>query len=147
MGVSEADYAHVIYDLTMAVAQPLARLNPNMTFIFISGTGTDSTERGPIMWARVKGKTENALMRLPFKAVYMFRPGIIQPLHGIRSKTGWYRVFYSLTAPFISLLTATLPMYVTTTERLGRAMINVAKRGASQHIVENREINALSDVA
>ncbi len=144
LGLAEADYQHVIYDLTMAAAQPLARFNPSMTFIFVSGTGTDSTEHGPIMWARVKGKTENALLRLPFKAAYMFRPGIIQPLHGIKSKTGWYRVFYALTAPFISLLMRILPMYVTTTERLGRAVINVAKNGAPHKILENRDINELA---
>ena len=87
VGMTEADYRHLTYDLTIAAAQTLAKLNPNMTFIYISGASTDSTETGRTMWARVKGQTENALLRLPFKAAYMFRPGFIQPLHGIKSKT------------------------------------------------------------
>ena len=81
--MQEADYSRITYDLTLAAADTLARLNPGMTFIYVSGTGTDSTERGRIMWARVKGATENALLKLPFKAAYMFRPGIIRPLHGV----------------------------------------------------------------
>ena len=87
-GMAEQAYTHLTYDLTIAVATTLARLNPGMTFIYVSGAGTDSTEKGRSMWARVKGRTENALLRLPFRAAYMFRPGIIQPLHGARSKTG-----------------------------------------------------------
>ena len=94
-GMREADYRRVTYDLTMAAAQTLARLNPGMTFIYVSGAGTDSSGRGRSMWARVKGETENALFLLPFKAAYMFRPALIQPLHGIRSKTRIYRVFCS----------------------------------------------------
>jgi uncharacterized protein YbjT (DUF2867 family) len=86
-GMDEAKYTQLTYDLTLAAASTLARLNPSMTFLYVSGAGTDSTERGRTMWARVKGKTENALLKLPFRAAYMFRPGIIQPLHGIRSKT------------------------------------------------------------
>ena len=92
-GMSEADYERVTYGITMAAATTLARLNKSMTFIYVSGAGTDSSERGRIMWARVKGRTENALLRLPFKAAYMFRPGVIQPLHGITSKTAAYRIF------------------------------------------------------
>src|SRR3984957_1469972 len=82
-GMAEQQYRHVTYDLTLAAAKPLARLNPGMTFVYVSGAGTDSTESGSTMWARVKGKTENAILHLPFKAAYMFRPGLIQPLHGI----------------------------------------------------------------
>src|SRR6476469_6135666 len=103
-GMSEHDYAHLNYDLPVSVATFLVRLNPTMTFIYVSGAGTDSSERGRTMWARVKGKTENALLRLPFKAAFMFRPGLIQPLHGIRSKTRSYRVFYTLSAPVLPLL-------------------------------------------
>ena len=108
-----------------------------MTFIYVSGMGTDSTERGRMMWARVKGKTENDLMRLPFKASYMFRPAAIQPLHGIRSKTAWYRALYDLTAPLAGLLLSRAPSYVTTTEQLGRAMIGVAEQGYPQRILES----------
>jgi uncharacterized protein YbjT (DUF2867 family) len=121
----------------MAVARTLAKLNPDMTFIYVSGMGTDSTERGRVMWARVKGKTENALMKLPFKARYMFRPGFIQPLRGIRSKTRLYRAFYTITGPLYPLIRVLFPRYVTTTEDLGRAMIKVAKQGARKSVLEN----------
>ncbi|HXI56585.1 MAG TPA: epimerase, partial [Polyangia bacterium] len=96
VGMTEAAYRRITYDLTLAAARTLSRLNPGMTFIYVSGAGTDSSERGRSMWARVKGQTENALLALPFKAAYMFRPGIIQPLHGIVSKTPLYRTFYFL---------------------------------------------------
>jgi len=95
------------------------------------------------MWARVKGKTENALLRLPFKASYMFRPGVIQPLHGITSKTKSYRILYSVTAPVLPLLKAILPNYITTTEQVGRAMIKVAKDGYPKVVLENKDINSV----
>jgi uncharacterized protein YbjT (DUF2867 family) len=142
-GMNESDYTRVTYDLTVSVAQILARLNPQMTFIYISGMGTDSTEKGRSMWARVKGKTENALLRLPFKSAYMFRPGFIQPMRGIKSKTKLYRILYSAIGPFTSVL-AKFPKYATTTEKLGRAMIQAAKLGASKKILESEDINALS---
>jgi uncharacterized protein YbjT (DUF2867 family) len=91
-GKSEREYARINYDMTLAVAETLARVDPDMTFVYVSGMGTDSTERGRTMWARVKGRTENALLRLPFRAAYMLRPGIILPMHGIKSKTTLYRV-------------------------------------------------------
>jgi uncharacterized protein YbjT (DUF2867 family) len=120
-GMTEARYFHATYDLTLAAAQTLARPNPPMTFLYVSGASTDSTEKGRSMWARGKGKTENALLRLPFKAAYMFRPGVIQPLHGIQSKTASYRILYTVMNPFLPLLRWLLPQYVTTTEILGRA--------------------------
>lgn len=135
-GMSEADYRHVTYDLTLAAATTLARLNPQMTFIYISGSGTDSTEQGRTMWARVKGATENALLRLPFKAAYMFRPAAIQPMHGETSKTRLYRVMYAITRPLIPLLLRLMPKYITTTEVLGRTMIDVARNGAPSPILE-----------
>ncbi len=142
-GMTEKDYERVTYGFTMAAAQPLARLNPGMTFIFVSGAGTDSTERGRTMWARVKGKTENALLRLPFKAAYMFRPGVIQPLHGITSKTKAYRILYAVTRPLLPLLKALFPGYGTTTEQLGRAMIKVARQGAPKPFLESQDLNSL----
>ena len=142
-GMTEEQYERVTYDFTMAAAQTLARLNPGMTFIYVSGAGTDSTERGPTMWARVKGKTENALLRLPFKAAYMFRPGVIQPLHGITSKTKSYRVFYAVTRPLLPILKALFPRYVTTTEQVGRAMIKAARQGAPKPVLESQDINSL----
>ena len=142
-GMTEEEYTHVTYDLTLSVAQTLARLNLNMTFLYISGAGTDSTEKGRSMWARVKGRTENALLRLPFKSAYMFRPGFIQPLHGIRSKTRLYQFLYDILAPIQPLLKGRLPKYITTTEQLGRAMITVAKNGYPKPILESLDINAV----
>lgn len=140
-GMTEKSYRRVTYDLTMSVARSLAKLNPQMTFIYVSGMGTDSTGHGRTMWARVKGETENALLRLPFKAAYMFRPALILPLHGIKSKTRLYRVFYAVMGPILPLLYAVAPKYVTTTEQVARAMLAVAKRGAPVSVLENTDIN------
>jgi uncharacterized protein YbjT (DUF2867 family) len=140
-GMTEESYSHATYDMTLAAAQTLARLNSLMTFLYVSGAGTDSSEKGRAMWARVKGKTENALLRLSFKAAYMFRPGVIRPLHGIQSKTPSYRILYSVLNPFLPLLRWLLPQYVTTTEILGRAMIHVAQNGHPKPILESRDIN------
>ncbi len=142
-GKSEEQYSRITYDITMAAAKPLARLSPGMTFVFVSGAGTDSTEHGRAMWARVKGKTENALLRLPFKAAYMFRPAVIQPMHGIRSKTALYRIPYLILQPFTPIFTKRFPRYFTTTEQLGRAMIAVAKHGAPRTVLESGDINQL----
>ena len=111
-GMTEEAYERVTYGITMAVAETLVRINPQITFIYVSGAGTDSSERGPVMWARVKGRTENALLRLPFKAAYMLRPGIIQPLHGIQSRTRSYRILYSVTRPVLPVLRAVAPAHV-----------------------------------
>src|SRR6202162_683573 len=123
-GMTERDYTRVTCDVTMAAAEVLARKNPRMTFIYISGAGTDSSEHGRSMWARVKGRTENALLKMPLKA-YMFRPGYIQPMHGIKSKTKLYSAAYTVVAPLYPLLRRLAPKYVTTTEQLGRAEICV----------------------
>jgi uncharacterized protein YbjT (DUF2867 family) len=143
-GMTEEAYSHATYDMTMAAAKTLARLNPAMTFVYVSGAGTDSTEKGRAMWARVKGKTENALLSLPFKAAYMFRPGVIQPLHGIQSRTSGYRIFYSVSKPLLPILRRLFPQYVTTTELLGRAMIRVAQSGYAKRALETRDINIAS---
>jgi uncharacterized protein YbjT (DUF2867 family) len=143
VGMSEERYTQLTYDLTLSVAQTLARLNSGMTFVYVSGAGTDSSERGRTMWARVKGRTENALLRLPFQAAYMFRPALIVPMHGVRSKTGWYRVLYALMTPFYPALKALFPNGITTTERVGRAMLAVARRGYSKPVLETRDINSL----
>ena len=142
-GMNEAEYSRVSYDYTLAAASMLSRRNPGMVFIYVSGAGTDATERGSSMWARVKGKTENALLRLPFRAAYMFRPGIIQPLHGIRSKTRLYRVLYAVMAPVLPVIKALLPNQVTTTEQMGRAMIRVAIDGYPTSVLEARDISRL----
>jgi uncharacterized protein YbjT (DUF2867 family) len=139
-GMDEAKYTHLTYDLTLAAATTLARLNSNMTFLYVSGAGTDSTERGRIMWARVKGKTENDLLKLPFRAAYMFRPGFIQPRHGIRSKTKLYQFFYTALNPILPLLKSAFPKSITTTEELARAMLNVARHGYPKPILETADI-------
>jgi uncharacterized protein YbjT (DUF2867 family) len=141
LGQSEENYRRLTYDITMAVATTLVKLNPGMTFIFVTGQSTDSTERGRVMWARIKGKTENDLFKLPFKAAYMFRPGGIQPLHGVRSKTAWVQAIYAATGPLWALLNRIAPKYVTTTEKLGRAMIKVARDGYPKPILESLDIN------
>lgn len=141
-GMNEADYHRITYGLTVAAADGLVKLNPGMTFIYVSGAGTDSSEKGRTMWARVKGKTENALLRLPFKAVYLFRPAGIRPLHGIASRTRAYRIFYALAWPLLPLL-GRFPAFMTTTERIGRAMLKAAREGAPKSVLESRDINEL----
>ena len=142
-GMNEADYRHITYDLTLAAADQLVKLNPGMTFIYVSGQGTDSSEQGRSMWARVKGATENALLALPFKAAYMFRPGIIRPLHGIRSKTALYQTFYTLFRPLLGLMAWLSPDSLTSTEQIGKAMIHAVQDGAPLRHLENRDINRL----
>ena len=143
VGMSEADYTKITHDLTLAVAHVLAPLNPQMTFLYVSGTGTDSTERGKTMWARVKGRTENDLLREPFKSAYMLRPGYIQPMHGVKSKTPLYRVFYVVLSWLYPVIRLFARKYAITTEDLGRAMIKIPKSGAPKHILENSDIEAL----
>jgi uncharacterized protein YbjT (DUF2867 family) len=142
-GMSEQDYRRITYELTMSVAKTMAKLNPEMTFIYVSGAGTDSAERSRMMWARVKGTTENDLLKMPFRAAYMFRPGYIQPLHGIRTKTRWYGALYAVMGPLYPIWKRLLPNYVTTTECVGRAMLNVARHGAPKRFLENQDINGL----
>jgi uncharacterized protein YbjT (DUF2867 family) len=142
-GMTEEQYTHITYDLTLAAATTLARLNPAMTFIYVSGSGTDGTERGRSMWARVKGKTENDLLKLPFKAAYMFRIGFVQPLHGIVSKTKLYRIFYSVLQPILPLMQRAFPSQIGTTEQVGRAMLLVARHGFPRPVLESKDINTL----
>lgn len=140
-GLSEAEYERVTYGLTMAAAETLSQVHPGMKFIFVSGAGTDSTEKGRVMWARVKGRTENALLRLPLEA-YMFRPGVIQPLDGIQSRTPAYRILYALSKPLLPVLHWALPGHVVTTQELGRAMLRVARHGYTKRVLETRDIRA-----
>jgi uncharacterized protein YbjT (DUF2867 family) len=143
VGMKEEAYRRVTHDLTISVAGTLAKLTPAMTFIYVSGAGTDSTERGRSMWARVKGRTENVLLNMPFKGVFVFRPAYIQPLHGIRTKTRWYGAAYALMKPLYPLWKMLFPNYVTTTECVGRTMLNVTKRGFPKPVLENRDINRM----
>jgi uncharacterized protein YbjT (DUF2867 family) len=142
-GMKAEEYERITYGITLAAAETLCRLNPQMKFVYVSGAGTDSTERGRSMWARVKGKTENALLRLPFAAAYMFRPGMIQPLHGIRPKATFYRAFYSILKPLVPVLRRLFPNQVLTTEEVGRAVLAVARRGYPKPILEIRDIRAV----
>jgi uncharacterized protein YbjT (DUF2867 family) len=141
-GMKEAAYTRVTYDFTLAAAEALSRANAGMSFIYVSGSGTDSSEKGRVMWARVKGRTENALLKLPLNA-YMFRPGFIQPLDGITSKTPSYRIFYQVLGPLLPVLRRALPAQVLTTREIGQAMLAVARRGYGKHILETRDIRAV----
>ncbi|MEV0231642.1 epimerase [Nonomuraea sp. NPDC050786] len=140
-GMREADYRRITYDFTLSVGRTLARLNPGSTFVYVSGVGTDA--QGRSMWARVKGATENALLALPLEA-YMFRPGYIQPMHGVTSRTRLYRVAYVVVRPLYPILRRMFPSAVTTTERIGRAMIAVAEHGAPSRVLDPSGINALA---
>ena len=143
IGMKEAEYRRVTYDYALSAAHTLARHNPNMTFIYVSGAGTDGSGRGATMWARVKGQTENAIFELPFKAAYAFRPAYIQPLNGIVARTAWLRVLYAVVSPLYPVWKALFPKYVTTTAQVGRAMIHAAREGAPKRVLENWDINAL----
>jgi uncharacterized protein YbjT (DUF2867 family) len=143
LGMNEQDYTRITYDLTLSVARILFKINPNMTFIYVSGAGTDSSEKGRTMWARVKGRTENDLLKLGFRAAYMFRPGYIQPLDGIKTKTALYAAIYRAVGFLYPVFKALVPNYVTTTQQVGKAMIHVAAQGAPKTHLENRDINSL----
>ena len=146
VGMTEADYHRLTYEITIAAAETLFAANPHLTFCYVSGASTDSTERGRMMWARVKGKTENRLLAMSERS-YMFRPGFIQPVHGVRSKTRLYRLIYDLTGPIYPLLRRLFPSSVSTSDGLGRAMIAVAARGYPKRILEIPDINALAETA
>ena len=138
-----AEYRRITYDMTLAVAKVLVQLSPAMRFLYVTGTGTDSSEKGRSMWARVKGATENALLRLGFAGVALFRPGYIQPLPGVRSKVGWYNTFYSVLRPAYPLLQRLAPQYVTDSTTLGRAMLAAVQPGAPTGVFESDAINRL----
>ena len=140
VGMKEPEFYRLTYTLTMHVAQTLSTLNPGMTFCYISGAGTDSTEKGRMMWARVKGKTENDLMKLPFKQVYNFRPGVLQPTKGLKNTLPYYKYFGWL-LPIIRMLA---PKYICTLKELGMAMINSVTKGYEKQILEVKDILALS---
>jgi uncharacterized protein YbjT (DUF2867 family) len=140
LGMSEADYTRITYDLTLSVASFLLARNPRLAFVFVSGASSDSSEHGRVMWARVKGKTENALLRMPFKSVTVVRPGLIVPLHGIRSRTRLYNILYVILRPLVPLFRRLAPNQVTTTERLGRTMIRTARGGFDRQVLEGEKL-------
>jgi uncharacterized protein YbjT (DUF2867 family) len=143
--MSEAEYRRLTFDLTLAAARAVVEAAPRSVFCYVSGEGTDGTGRGRVMWARVKGQTEEALLALPFKAAYMFRPGYIQPLAGVRSKTPLYNALYSVLVPLYPLLRRLAPRHVTTSVNVGRAMIEVAIRGYPRPVLETEDINRAAE--
>src|SRR6266403_4915388 len=142
-GTTEENYTRITYEFTVAAATTLLKLNPGMSFVFVSGAGADSTERGSTMWARVKGQTENTLLAMPFRSIYVFRPAMIQPLDGIQSKTASYRIIYGLIAPFLTPARHFWPSYISTTQELGKALLAAAKRGTGKRVVEAGQIREL----
>lgn len=142
-GMTEEAYTRITYEIAVAAGKTLSRLNPQMKFVFVSGAGADSTEQGRIMWARVKGKAENALLRMPFAAAYVFRPGVIEPMFGVKSKTAAYRFFYTLMKPILPAFRRIFPSLIVTTEEIGQAMLKLAKQGSPQKIFGNKEIRTL----
>ena len=140
IGLTEEKYRHLTYDMTMALARTLSKLNPDMTICYVSGTGTDSSEKGRVMWARVKGRTENELLRLPFRQAYMFRPAFIQPTKGLKNTHGYYRLF----APFFPVWKLVFPKYVSTLTEIGLAMINSVNDGPDRKVLEVRDIRLLA---
>jgi uncharacterized protein YbjT (DUF2867 family) len=144
VGMSEEKYHAITYDLTMNIATTLVKIQPNMTFVYVTGASTDSTEQGSSMWARVKGKTENALLKLPFKSAFMFRPGAILPKNGVKSKTKLYQTFIVILRPVFPLLQKWFPNAVIDSEQIGRAMIAVARDGYPKAILESTDIREAS---
>lgn len=142
IGMTETAYRRLTYDLTIGIAQELAARNSTLCFVYVSGAGTSSAEQGRWMWTRVKGATENALLRMPFRSAYMFRPGIIQPLDGTRSKTRLYHIGYVVMAPVLPLLRRAFPQTISTTREVGRAMLSVARHGWPQPVLEAKDIHA-----
>ena len=140
VGMSEPDFYRMTYTLTMHFAETLSRQNPAMTFGYISGSGTDSTERGRVMWARVKGKTENDLMRLPFKQAYAFRPGYMHPTPGLKNTLSYYKYIRWL----YPIVRAVFPGFVSTLKEMALAMINSALYGCDRRVLEVRDIITLA---
>jgi len=142
-GQSEENYSKITHDLTVLFAKTFLDTNSDSVFCYVSGAGTDRSEKGNTMWARVKGRTENDLLSMSFKRAYMFRPGYIQPLRGIKSKTGWYQALYTVFWP-IYLILKHFPSTATNTTNIGLAMINTLKENYPKNVLETKDINHLS---
>lgn len=144
VGKSEAEYTQITYATVAAFADVLHEINPQMVFNYVSGQGTDGTKKGSIMWARVKGKTENYVLDKGFKDAYAFRIGVVIPEKGIKSRTNWYQFFYSIMRPFYSLLKKS--QHITTTTKVGLAMINTLSKSSTNKLLENKEINEMAEL-
>ena len=142
VGMTEEAYRRVTYDMPVAAAKAVLARNPSMKFVLVTGAGTDAASR--TMWARVKGEAENAILGMPFKGKYVFRPGFIQPLHGITSRTRSYRILYALFRPLFALFKLLFPTQVTTTEQVGKAMLAVTRHGAAKQVLNTPDINAVT---
>lgn len=142
--IKEDEYRRITHDMTLHMATTLLKINPDITFNYISGLGADRTEKSRIMRMKVKGETENALLALPSNRIFMFRPGYIQPKNGIKPSVRLYLVMYTLFVPLYPLLRITFPKIVTSTDQVGKAMINVGIGGFSKEVLENRDINHLA---
>ena len=140
VGLTEADYTRLTYDLTLGFAKVLADVQPNMTFCYISGSGTDSTEKGRLMWARVKGKTENDLRQLPFKAAHAFRPGYLHPMPNMTYTHKYYK-YITWLYPIIRLFP---PVFASSLEELGVAMLEVVKKPRPSAVYEVKDIVRLA---
>lgn len=144
-GLNEEQYKNITYNFTLALANTLIDINSDMTFIYVSGEGTDSTEKGRMMWARVKGKTENDLLNLGFKQAFMFRPGAIIPLRGIKSRTKSYQFMYDYFMWLVKGIKAIAPNSVVNTTQIGLAMINAMLKGYNKNILKPKDIIILAE--
>jgi uncharacterized protein YbjT (DUF2867 family) len=140
-GMSEDAYAHITYNIPVAAARSLLRTSPALTFIFISGQGADTTEKGRVMWARVKGRAENAILAAGFRAAYVFRPGFIEPLDGIRSRTRMYNILYFFLRPLVPIFKWLFPSDIVTTRQVGQAMLGITRDGFATPILTNRALS------
>ncbi len=140
VGMDREEYRRMTYELTMRMAETLCKYNPDMTFCYVSGAGTDSSEKGKITWARVKGKTENDLMKMPFRQVFAFRPAFMEPTKGLKKTHGYYKVM----APLFPIFRILFPRYISTLKEVGLAMINAAMKGYEKQVLEVKDINALA---
>jgi uncharacterized protein YbjT (DUF2867 family) len=145
-GRSEAGYTRVTYDLAISAARTLMLGNPAMTFVYVSGVGADRTEKGRVMWARVKGRAENAVLALGFARAYAFRPAFVLPQHGIRSSTRLYNLLYPLAKPLYPLIRRMAPNAAATGEEIGRAMINAVRHGNPRPVIEGADIHRLASL-
>lgn len=143
-GMTEPEYARITFGFPLAAAEALAEVAPEARFCYLSAAGADESEEGRVMWARVRGRTENALDRVPLGGVWMFRPGYVQPMKGVRSRTSLYNALYAVTTPFYPILERVVPNRITTTERIGLAMIRVGRTGEGPRRLANGDINALA---
>jgi uncharacterized protein YbjT (DUF2867 family) len=141
VGTSAEDYRRTTRDLPVSAAQTLVRRSPAMTFVFVSAAGADSSEKGRARWARVKGSAENALLAMPFRSVYVVRPALIVPLNGIRSRTEIYNRIYKVLRPLVPLLMRFAPRHIITSDRLGKALIRIARDGAPKRLIESRDLS------